>query len=218
MFKACVCVALWAVLTSGTGGPRAAETPSEPDSVHLTVGAGRTAGPAAGLDPADASHLRVAGAPPAPSNTDIDGHTRAVGGEALGRVVVVVQPPGSAVGAVLEPAVVAALDPRGCSAADGGAWLPLPPGLGRALDVTDGVLVVHPPDASLQAGDVILAIGKEEVRDGTEAVTLLSCRAPGTALRLTVLRDGAHRQIEWRPVPGGALPARAPQVPRPPPQ
>jgi S1-C subfamily serine protease len=217
MLRVCICVALWALLAGVPAALLAAETPSAPDDLHLRVGSGRLAVPAVVPDPADATHLRVAGAAPSGPTADAPSHASAVGGDGTGRVVVVLQPPGSVAGAVFAPVAVAALDPHGCGATDAGDWVPLPPGLRRALGVTNGVLVVHPPDASLQAGDVILALGGEDVRDGREAVTLLSCRPPGKALRLTVLRDGAHRQIEWRPV-AGALPARVPQVPRPPPQ
>jgi serine protease Do len=50
--------------------------------------------------------------------------------------------------------------------------------------------------AGLQSGDVIIEINSQAVRSDVELVNLIGLSQPGTAIPLTVIRDGKRRQIK----------------------
>lgn len=50
-------------------------------------------------------------------------------------------------------------------------------------------------EVGLEAGDVILAIDGEEIRDATDLTATLARREPGEQVRLTVFRDGERRSV-----------------------
>lgn len=96
-------------------------------------------------------------------------------------------------------------------------WARLTPALGRYFGASEGVLVLEPPALAaltLEAGDVITAIGGHPVADPEDLLRRLRAAAPGTRIVLSLLRDHVRRELSGvAPAKPSADPPAAPGVP-----
>ena len=51
--------------------------------------------------------------------------------------------------------------------------------------------------AGLKDGDIILSINGKPIRDGNQLIDIVTATPIGTALNLTVLRDGKRESLRW---------------------
>ena len=88
---------------------------------------------------------------------------------------------------------------------------PVTPDIAHALGLkkVEGALVAEAPpggaaaEAGIVPGDVVLAVDGRPIASGADLAAKIGSMAPGTAVKITILRDGSERTI---PVTLGELP------------
>jgi serine protease Do len=56
----------------------------------------------------------------------------------------------------------------------------------------------RPADAGIVPGDIVLAVDGRPVASGADVATKIGSMAPGTAVKITILRDGSERTVSAR--------------------
>lgn len=101
---------------------------------------------------------------------------------------------------------------------------PLDPGLVDAMKVpagTEGALVAHVADnsparsADIQVGDIITRVNETVIRTAADLMNTVGLMLPGTKIKVTLLRNGASRDVEVQlgTYPDEAVAAASPNTP-----